>query len=137
YLLGTVMAAIDTEAALTFTTPRVRAKSDSFYAAVDASLIQLGDYLLPPGSDVFFVSALGPFTPTRLTLCTSVINIFRPVIQSPGSGFYGGDVVSAGETQLATTWPCSITQGTKGEKGEANLPGDTRLPWFSVLLPAI
>jgi hypothetical protein len=31
--------------------------------------------------------------------------------------------------------PCSILAGTKGEKSEANLPGDARTPWWTILMP--
>jgi hypothetical protein len=44
----------------------------------------------------------------------------------PGAGFHGGDVPSQ-ETPLATSWPISQLQGTKGEKGTTNLPGDVRM----------
>ena len=34
-----------------------------------------------------------------------------------------------------TQWPALIDIGTKGEKGDTNLPGDVRLGWYRVLLP--
>ena len=40
------------------------------------------------------------------------------------------------EIAYATGFPCSILQGTKGEKNDAGLPGDTRLPWWVILVPA-
>jgi hypothetical protein len=134
---GTVMVAIDTTAALTFKSPRQRAKPESWYAACDLTLIRAGDYLVTPTSDTYFVGAVDAFAPARLINCNAVVSIWRPGAMTPGPGFYGGDVATAGENLLATTWPCAMVQGTKGERGEVGLPGDTRLPWFSVLLPTI
>jgi len=37
---------------------------------------------------------------------------------------------------LMTAWPASVLQGAKGEKDGAVLPGDVRLPWWAILLPA-
>jgi hypothetical protein len=45
--------------------------------------------------------------------------------------------VPAQETTLATAWPISQLQGTKGEKGVTNLPGDVRMPWIAILVPTI
>jgi len=50
------------------------------------------------------------------------------------AGAWPGDI-TADETALITGWPASIVQGTKGEKGEVNIPGDIRLSWFNIILP--
>jgi hypothetical protein len=64
-----------------------------------------------------------------------VINIYRPQVQT-GEGLVGyGGTTDSNMTLLRANRPCSILQGTKGEKSDANLPGDARSPWWNILMP--
>lgn len=106
-----------------------------WYALLDGSVTQVGDYLI--GCDkTYFIAAMQTTLPILAVDCNRTINIVQAAQQpTVGAVGYGGDT-AAGEVPLMTAWPASILQGTKGEKGDVNLPGDVRNPWWSVLLPA-
>jgi type II secretory pathway pseudopilin PulG len=73
--------------------------------------------------------------PILVVECNRVISIYKPQAQSGvGAQGYGG-TTSDNQTLLVSGVPCSILQGTKGEKSETNLAGDTRSPWWSILMP--
>lgn len=106
----------------------------TWYALFDGTGITVSDYLIGPGG-VFFIAAMQSLLPILAVSCNRVINLYRPQQQTNlGLGGYGG-TTAKNETLLLQGRPCSILQGTKGEKSETNLPGDTRAAWWQVLLP--
>ena len=46
-----------------------------------------------------------------------------------------GGEETAVDVPMLTGWPCSMLQGTKGEKDDSGIPDDTRSPWIAALLP--
>lgn len=132
--LGTIPVLFDTAPDMLMKAPSRYAKDDDWYGAFDATNVCVGDYFTDPKLGTFFVAAIEYLKPSRLVRCNRVITVARPGSPAPGPAYYGGDV-SADESTLITSWPASIVQGTKGEKGEVNLPGDIRLPWFNIILP--
>lgn len=132
YLLGTLQVLYDINANLKQLVPRKRDKPEDWFGGFDATSVKVGDYMVDPTLGTFFITALDFFRPARMALCNRVLLIVRPAPPAKGPGFYGGNVVP---TTLMTGWPAAVTQGTKGEAGEVKLPGDTRLPWVSILLP--
>lgn len=118
----------------TYSRPNVYGKA-AWYAVADASLLQVGDYLVGAAGAVF-VAALQQLLPLYVVGCNRTINVYRPQQQAGvGALGYGGDTMAT-ETALMTAWPASVLQGSKGERGGVNLPGDTRDPWWQILLPA-
>lgn len=106
-----------------------------WYALLDGTLTQVGDYLVN-GDKTYFIAAMQQTLPILAVECNRTLNIFRPQQQTGvGAVGYGGDT-DANETPLMTGWPASVLQGTKGEKNEVNLPGDVRNPWWQILMPA-
>jgi len=106
-----------------------------WYALVDGTQTAVGDYL-QSCDQMFFIAAMQPLLPILAVQCTNTLNIYRPQQQTlPGANPYGG-TVDENQTELMTGWPASVLQGTKGEKDGAVLPGDVRLPWWAILLPA-
>lgn len=105
------------------------------YALVDGTVTQPGDYFV--GADgTYFIAGMQPLLPILAVHCDRILNIFRPQQQTAaGLNPYGG-TVDENQTELLTAWPASVTQGTKGEKDGAVLPGDVRLPWWLILMPA-
>lgn len=105
------------------------------YAVTDATGLQAGDYFTGP-EGTFFLASLQPLVPILAVQCNHTVSLSR--VQPPsgvGSQGYGGllpDNVQA----YVTGVPCSILHGTKGEKNDANLPADTRQPWWVILMPA-
>lgn len=113
--------------------PNVYAKP-LWYALVDGTQTAVGDYLIG-ASGTYFIAAQQPLLPILAVECNRTINLLRPQqLTGTGTVGYGGDTV-ANETVLMTGWPASILQGTKGEKGDTDLPGDVRNPWWAVLFP--
>jgi hypothetical protein len=106
----------------------------TWYALFDGTGITVSDYLIGPGG-VFFIAAMQKLLPILAVECNRVISIYRPQQQSQmGLNEYGG-TTAKNEKLLLQGRPCSILQGTKGEKSEANLPGDVRASWWTILLP--
>jgi hypothetical protein len=105
-----------------------------WYALLDGNALQVGDYFIGPGG-TFFIATMQKLLPILAVECNRVISLYRPQRQT-GKGLVGyGGTTDKNMTLLRASRPCSILQGTKGEKSEANLPGDTRAAWWSILLP--
>lgn len=106
----------------------------TWYALVDGTQLAIGDYLV--GSQgTFFIAALQPLLPILVVECNDTVSLFRvgpPT--SVGVSTYSG-ATFANEIAYVAEVPCSILQGTKGEKAPDNLPGDTRSPWWNILMP--
>jgi hypothetical protein len=136
--LGTLQVLFDTAPDLMQRTPRRRDKPEEWFGAFDTTRVLVGDYLTTPNSETLFVGAIDPFRPARLVLCNRTVDIRQPAMKVGygAIGGYGGDTRAA-ETVLASSWPCAIVQGSKGETGDARLPGDVKLPWSIVILPVI
>lgn len=132
-LLGTLNASFNAQD-MKYSKPNVYGKP-LWYALVDGTQTAVGDYLISD-DQTFFIAAMQPILPILAVQCTNTLNIFRPQQQTaPGVNPYGG-TVDENQTELMTAWPASVLQGTKGEKDGAVLPGDVRLPWWAILLPA-
>lgn len=88
------------------------------------------------GDTYFFIAAMQLLLPILVVECNRTISIARPQPQTgKGAQDYSG-MTAANEIPFVTGVPCSILQGTKGEKNETALPSDTRSPWWTILLPA-
>ncbi len=107
----------------------------TWYGVLDGRLTQPGDYLIAPNG-TFFIAAQQPDLPILCVLCTHVVDIRRPQIQTGvGALPYGGDT-DATETLLMGQWPCSILAKGSGAPGEGKLPADVNSAQWEVLLPA-
>jgi hypothetical protein len=137
-LIGSLQVLFDTNPSLRQIVPRQRQKPEEWYAAFDATDVQIGDYLVTPTPETYFVTTLDPFRPARTVLCNRVVTISAPGTM-PLAGFnpgYGGDI-RPNEPIVASGWPAALIKGPRGETGDVKLPGDTKLPWEELLLPAI
>ncbi|WP_020472370.1 hypothetical protein [Zavarzinella formosa] len=107
----------------------------TWYALVDGNGLLAGDYLVGP-QGTFFIAALQPLLPILVVECNRTVTLSRVQTDNTvGAQGYSG-MTSENETPFASGVPCSILQGTKGEKNDAGLPADTRLPWWTILMPA-
>lgn len=117
-----------------YSRPNMYGKS-TWYAVADGSALQVGDYIVGI-EGTLFVAALQQLLPIFMVDCNRTITVLRPTMDSGvGQVGYGGDT-SATEQPLMTGWPASVLQWTKGEMNEVKLPGDLRVPWWTVLVPA-
>lgn len=108
-----------------------------WYGLFDPTVTQAGDYLAGPLGTFFIASQWVP-QPIQLVRCNHTVTITEPAAitsfgAQPG---YGGDQLLT-ETVIASCWPCSMLQGTKGEAGDSKLPGDAKMPWSDVRMPSI
>lgn len=132
-LLGTLNASFNAED-MTYGRPNKYGKA-TWFVLLDGTQTRVGDYLVN-GAQKFFIAAMQQTLPILAVECNRTINVVQAAQQpTVGAVGYGGDT-AAGETLLMQQWPASILQGTKGEKGDVNLPGDVRNPWWVMLLPA-
>lgn len=106
-----------------------------WYCLIDGTKTQVGDYLVGPDRTVF-IAAMQQALPILAVECNRTLNVYRAAQQATvGALPYGGNTAGS-ETSLMTGWPASVLQGTKGENGGVGLPGDVRLPWWAILMPA-
>ena len=107
----------------------------TWYCVVDGRETQVGDYLQNAHDGIFFIAAQQTILPVLVVSCNAVATFYRPQqMNDVGALGYGGNTL-AEETAIMTDWPCSILQGSKGEKADAVLPGDTKSAWWSILVP--
>ena len=132
-LLRTIPASFNAED-MTYSKPN-KYGHPTWYGLFDGSLTQVGDYLTG-AFGTYFIAAQQQALPILCVQCNRVATVTR-ASENAAAGLqsYNADV-AAQETTLMTAWPCSILQGTKGEKNPTDLPGDTRSPWVAVLMPA-
>jgi hypothetical protein len=100
---------------------------------VDGSTLKVGDYLV--GESTFFVIGMQPLLPIIGVKCDRIITITEP-----NANLAAGDIPYGGYTKdnvavVMQNCPCSFLLATKGEKPNAKIPTDTKLPWFYVYIP--
>lgn len=133
-LLSTIMADFDIAPTFAHKAPSQYGKP-LYYGLYDGTNVSIGDYLVEAtGNNTFFVANMEPNKPPLCVSCNRVLTISRKQLQAVGPNYYGGE--SGNSVPLMSGWPGSELQGVRGEKGPANLPGDTRLPWANFLMPA-
>lgn len=99
-----------------------------YYGLFDATNVLVGDYLVGP-MGTFFVGNMEPDKPTLCVRCNRTLTFMRPA----PSG-YSGDTATQ-ETILMAGWPASLLQKSRGDRSGEHLPGDTRIPWYELLVP--
>lgn len=133
-LIGSVMADFDINPAFSYAAPS-KYGNPVYYGLFDATGVSVADYLIG-AAGTWFVAGQEPNKPPLCVSCNRIMEFRRPGDPVGSSEFYGGDVPE-NEAVLGTGIPVSELQGTKGERGVANLPGDTRLSWAIILVPPI
>lgn len=109
----------------------------TWFGVFDGSKTKVGDILTNAQDGTYYVAAQQTALPILLVQTNRTINVLRPQQQTGvGAVNYNGDTVAT-ETQIMTGWPASVLIGTKGEKSQVSLPGDTRSPWWAILMPAV
>lgn len=133
--LATLPAAFNAED-MNFSKPNKYGKA-TWYCLADGALLSVGDYLVQPDGSAYFVAGLQLHLPIYVVGCNRIVNIARPQqLTGVGAVGYSGNT-DADEVPLVTQYPASVLQGTKGDKSTVSLPGDVRVPWWAVLLPAL
>lgn len=124
-----LMLAFDRDKMFTFASPE-EYKSDLYYALLDLTTVNIGDYFYDFDKGTFFAASIEPIKPAMLVRCSHVVNIYRPA----SNNGYGGDT---GPIPILTQWPCSIFLGPKGERNVSQLPESSRSPWVVIHIPQL
>lgn len=101
----------------------------------DAAYTRPGDYLAQHDT-IWFIAAQQKLLPVLCVQTNRVISFTRPAAQSStGVNTYGG-VTAANVTPLMTNWPASVLAASREGRPLANLPNDTSVSLWTVLVPA-
>jgi hypothetical protein len=118
-----------------FTHPNAYGEALSF-GVFDAAYTRPGDYLVQ-GQGAWFIAAQQRLLPVLCVRTNRVVSFSRPAApSSTGANRYGGATTATNEP-LLTGWPASVLGVSGRGHPSADLPNDTSLPYWTVLLPAI
>lgn len=135
-MIGLIQARFDPSADLSARKPNLYGHP-AWIAAIDRTSTgtAVGDYLVAAAGTYFIVEQQA-LVPTACVLTNRTVSVYRPASAGTGSAFYFGNDANNGDgTLLLNAFPCSLLQGTKGERDPDNLPQSARQPWCAILLP--
>lgn len=134
--ISTVQAAFDVDPQFSFKRSTEYGNA-IWYGLFDATDCAVGDYIVSPTSGMFFIAALDSLHPPMCVQCNQTVSILRPhSADGVGEVGYGGDEASEADAVMSA-WPASVISGAKGTQSDADLPGDTSMPAFTILIPAL
>lgn len=100
----------------------------------DASYTRVGDYLVQENA-TWFVVQQQSMLPVLCARANRVISIYRQ--STPVTGVSEETILLTAMTNVICRWPASVLGiGTEG-KSTVELPSDTKIPGWTVLLPAL
>ena len=101
----------------------------------DSAYTRVGDYLVQQ-SGTWFIAAQQSLMPVLCVRADRMVSFTRPAAPTAsGVNTYGG-VTTATNMPLLTNWPASVRAASIGGTPSANLPGDSSVSHWTVLLPA-
>jgi hypothetical protein len=107
-----------------------------WYGMFDAAYTRPGDYLVQ-GDTVWFIAAQHRLLPVLCVQTDRIVSFWRPAApSSTGINEYGG-ITPATSTALLADWPASVLGVAGRGHSSADLPNDTSIPYWTVLLPAL
>jgi hypothetical protein len=115
---------------------RPNAYGDALWQGVfDAAYTQVGDYLVQNGM-TWFIAAQQDLLPVLCVRADRVVSFSRSSAPSlAGVNSYSG-ITTDTNTPLLVDWPASILGVGGSGRPDADLPSDTSVPYWTVLLPA-
>jgi hypothetical protein len=100
----------------------------------DAAYTSPGDYLAQNGA-TWFIASQQSLMPVLCVQTNRIISFTRPAAQtSTGVNPYGGNT-AGGVSPLMANWPASVLVASREGRPLADLPGDTSVSYWTVLLP--
>jgi hypothetical protein len=106
-----------------------------WYGVFDAAYTRHGDYLVQEQA-TWFVAVQQRLLPVLCVQTNRVVSFLRPAApSSTGVNTYGG-MTDATNTPLLTNWPASVLGAAGRGHPESDLPSDSSIPYWTVLLPA-
>ena len=108
----------------------------NWYRIFDAAYTRPGDYLVQ-ADKVWFIAAQQRLLPVLCVQTNRIVSFSRPAAPcSTGVNTYGGAVPATNEAML-THWPASVIGVAGRGHPSADLPSDSSIPYWTVLLPVI
>jgi hypothetical protein len=106
-----------------------------WYGVFDAAYTRSGDYLVQRDG-VWFIASQQRLLPVLCVLTNRIVSFWRPAApSSTGVNTYGG-VVTETNTALLTDWPASVLGVAGRGHSSADLPSDSSIAYWTVLMPA-
>ncbi len=107
-----------------------------WYGIFDGAYTRPGDYLVQDDA-VWFIASQQRLLPILCVRTNRTVSFWRPAApSSTGVNTYGG-VVASTNTLLLINWPASVIGvGGRGHS-TADLPSDSTIPYWTVLLPQV
>jgi hypothetical protein len=107
-----------------------------WYGIFDAAYTHPGDYLVQ-ADKIWFIAAQQRLLPVLCVQTNRIVSFSRPAApSSTGVNTYGGAVTATNEIMLAN-WPASVIGVAGRGHPSADLPNDSSIPYWTILLPAI
>lgn len=107
-----------------------------WYGIFDAAYTRPGDYLVQ-AETVWFIAAQQRLVPVLCVQTNRIVSFSRPAApSSTGVNTYGGVITETNEV-LLTNWPASVLGVAGRGHPSADLPSDSSVPYWTVLMPAI
>ncbi len=102
----------------------------------DSAYTRIGDYLVQRGG-TWFIASQQALMPILCVHTDRIVSFTRPAAPTAsGVNTYGG-VTVATNTPLLTNWPASVRAASPAGIPSADLPGDSSVSRWTVLLPAV
>ena len=116
---------------------RQNAYGDALWHGVfDAAYTRPGDYLVQDRA-IWFIAAQQRLLPVLCVRTNRVVTFWRPAAPTnTGVNTYGG-VTIATNAPLLTNWPANVLGASARGQPQSDLPSDSSIPYWTVLLPAI
>jgi hypothetical protein len=106
-----------------------------WYGVFDAAYTRPGDYLVQEAA-TWFVASQQRLLPVLCVRTNRVVSFWRPAAPAnTGVNAYGG-VTTATNAPLLTNWPANVLGASGRGRPDTDLPSDSSIPYWTVLLPA-
>jgi hypothetical protein len=106
-----------------------------WHGVFDAAYTKPGDYLVQQ-QVTWFVASQQRLLPVLCVQTNRIVTFWRPAAPAnTGVNNYGG-VAAETNTPLLMDWPASLRGASGGGRPDSDLPSDSSIPYWTVLLPA-
>jgi hypothetical protein len=107
-----------------------------WHGIFDTAYMCGGDYIVR-SDGIWFVAEIQPLLPALCVRASRIVSFYQPSsAQGQGVTGYSG-VTALSTTRLMGNWPASVLGAGGGGSPGADLPTDSTIPFWTVLVPAV